>query len=695
MKMNRYNVMMVLLFAAVFALAGCSSSGNSSEGGRITGHVTDTAGNAASVNVYLYAGSGDYMASRSTDSNGNYAFQGLASGEYKVKFTKGGYAAVWYNVATDQAKATPVTVTSPNTTGGIHAVMGIGGKITGRVTDRAGNPTSAVAYLYTRFDQPVASLSTNLNGNYTFQGLASGTYKISFSKSGCPRAWYDGATDQAKATPVTVTSPNTTSVMDSVMDTGGKITGRITDAAGNPVSATVYLYGSSEDFDSQSTDSNGNYTFPMLASGTYKVWFFSRNGYGDVWYSGAANRETATPVTVTAPNTSSGIDAVMGIGGRITGRITDAAGNPVSDAYAYLYTSSSSTPVNRFRTDSSGNYALRGLASGTYKVLISKGGYAAVWYNGAADRATATLVSVTSPDTTGNIDVVLGIGGKITGRVTGTTGDPAMVVLYTKGSSGSYTVQTDYLSADTNGSYAFQGLKSGTYKMKFAKDGYADVWYNGKTDEASATEITVTAPGTTGGIDAVMGVGGKITGRVTDANGTPISGIGVELIAGADDGVMFIYSDANGNYTFQGLASGRYKVRFARYGYPDVWYNGKTDQASATQITVTSPGTTGGIDAVMGIGGKITGRVTDANGTPITGAFVELSTGGDDRVSFLDTDSNGYYAFQGLSSGTYKVAFFADGYPAVWYNGATDQETATLIEVTSPNTIGTIDVVMK
>jgi len=262
--------------------------------------------------------------------------------------------------------------------------------------------------------------------------------------------------------------------------------------------------------------------------------------------------------------------------------------------------------------------------------------------------------------------------------------------LYT--SSGSYlTIQ----STDSNGNYTFTGLASGTYKVEFSKLGYADVWYNGATSKETATLITVNSPNTTSGIDGVMGIGGKITGRVTDASGTPMRGVTAALYTSSGSYLTIQSTDSNGNYTFIGFASGTYKVEFSETGYSDVWYYGATSKETATLITVNSPDTTSGIDGVMGIGGKITGRVTDASGTPMSGVTAALYTSSGSYLTIQSTDSNGNYTFTGLASGTYKVEFSKLGYSDVWYYGATSKETATLITVYSPNATNGINEVLN
>ncbi len=79
------------------------------------------------------------------------------------------------------------------------------------------------------------------------------------------------------------------------------------------------------------TNADGTYTISGLAAGDYRVQFSAPMGSDLIteYYSDTTNYSAATPVTVTAGNTTSDIDAQLATGGKITGRVTDRNGNPV------------------------------------------------------------------------------------------------------------------------------------------------------------------------------------------------------------------------------------------------------------------------------------------------------------------------------------------------------------------------------
>jgi hypothetical protein len=125
--------------------------------------------------------------------------------------------------------------------------------------------------------------------------------------------WYGGTTTIQGATPITVTAASQLSGINGVLGIGGSIRGtvhrkvyfeflvigaRLYDPAGNLVSE-ANVYG------------DGSYSFDGLPGGTYYVQFLWDDIWHSIWYGGKT-RQTATPVVVTAPDATTGIDIVFG-----------------------------------------------------------------------------------------------------------------------------------------------------------------------------------------------------------------------------------------------------------------------------------------------------------------------------------------------------------------------------------------------
>jgi hypothetical protein len=161
--------------------------------------------------------------------------------------------------------------------------------------------------------------TTAANGEYTISGLASGEYIVGF---GSPymgelnyvTQFYNGKSTYAEAQPVTVTAGGTVSGIDAKLAEGGRIAGRVTDAATGAAieRAIVCAFGSNpESGGCALTNANGEYTITGLVSGEYKVGFADPPQYAVQYYNGKATLSEAAAVSVLVGSTVSGIDAAL------------------------------------------------------------------------------------------------------------------------------------------------------------------------------------------------------------------------------------------------------------------------------------------------------------------------------------------------------------------------------------------------
>ncbi len=310
--------------------------------GQISGTVTAAAGGATLANIEVCAEGGGlgslFGNCASTNAGGEYTIPGLSSTSYNVKFFRGNeagdYLPQWYNGKTTAGEATPVAVTAGSTTANIDAALTAGGQISGRVTAAVGGAALANVAVCTdesggEFETECAS--TNVGGEYTIQGLPSGTYKVEFSafacgESSCGRQNY---LDQSQPG-VVVSAPSTTANIDAALATGGQISGRVTAAAGGAALAKAFVCasegGGGPAFENCAfTNAGGEYTIPGLPSGAYNV-SFSPFEEGGNYLSQSVNG-----VAVTAPNTTAGIDAALPPGGQISGKVSVAGGGGLAN----------------------------------------------------------------------------------------------------------------------------------------------------------------------------------------------------------------------------------------------------------------------------------------------------------------------------------------------------------------------------
>ncbi|HXI45835.1 MAG TPA: carboxypeptidase-like regulatory domain-containing protein [Candidatus Acidoferrales bacterium] len=149
-----------------FTMPGCGSSPTT---GSIAGQVTDTNTGTGVAGATVQITSGP---STTTDGSGNYTFSGLAPATYTLTASKATYTS---------GASQSATVTAGNTTTKNLTVTSTVGSISGKVTDAS---TSAALVGATVSISGGGSTSTDGSGNYTFTGLAAGSYTLTASKSG-------------------------------------------------------------------------------------------------------------------------------------------------------------------------------------------------------------------------------------------------------------------------------------------------------------------------------------------------------------------------------------------------------------------------------------------------------------------------------------------------------------------------------
>jgi hypothetical protein len=159
----------------------------------------------------------------------------------------------------------------------------------------------------------------------------------------------------------------------------------------------------------EETNAAGEYEISGLPSGEYIVEFWaSYLGYAPQFYNGVSSYEEAEEITV-GGGTVSGIDAELEEGGAIAGRVTDAAtGVGLNGVFVCAY--SRVIAGNCATTNPAGDYAVAGLATGSYGVEFSTElpAYPTLFYNQQSSPNSANLVSVTAPNVTGNINAQMG-----------------------------------------------------------------------------------------------------------------------------------------------------------------------------------------------------------------------------------------------------------------------------------------------
>lgn len=696
---------------AVSAAADVASCAPGSGDGAISGTVTAAGGgDAGSVQVSAFTSYGAYVTATNVPTGGSYTITGLIPGDYLLRFqpSAGGYAGEWYDGQPDGRSATPVRVSGGATTGPIDAQLEIGSRFAGQLTGPGGELIqSALVRVYDAAGASVATAYTDAFGMYvTNPGVPAGAYRLQFDGSGgFLGEYYSDQATLEEATAVTVGAAEFRSGTDAVLARGGSISGTVTGEGGAPVvGAFVSASGPGGGYDY--TDSAGEYTISGLPSGSYTL----RAGPS----SDTVNLvEAEAAAAVAAPDDTAGVDLALAPGGTLTGLVTGPGGGPLQGITVYL--SNEDGSYQRYvSTNAAGIYTATGMPSGQYRVLFRPSSYIPEAYDDHPDFGLADRVQVTAPNTVSGIDAALAAGGAIRGRVTEAgSGAPIKDVFVEVLDADGGRVGTAFTAAD--GTYTIPAvLPTGGYKVRFNADdrfascAYVTEYSGDTTDLAQAALVSVTAPGTTAGVDAAMARGSMIFGRVTDAaTGAPISQGAVIVYDESGTRVMFGRLTTLGGYrTSTALPSGVYRVEFTDYdgGYVDAFYDGRPTLATATRLTLTAPDDVLGIDGALARGGLISGRVTLVDGAPFTAGAVTVRDSAGEELGYGQIADDGSYVVRdGLATGAYRVAVepysgeeqAVLGLMPTYYGGTVAADAATPVQVTAGSTTAGVDIVVR
>jgi hypothetical protein len=692
----------------VTVVAGKPTSGVNAQlevGGRISGRITNASGNGmAGVGVAACYLNGYCAWGTGTDSNGDY-FINVPAGTWAISINAGNapgyYLPEWYDNKLYLHEADQVSIDAGGTLT-IDATLETGGGIAGKVTDEFG---IGIANVDISANNPLDSqwingALTDSQGNYSFN-VPAGTWKVAFNPWRLPGyflfEWYDDkGNDFGNADLVTVTVGATTTINEELV-TGGKISGRVTDGLNGIQGISVgvcELNGFC--FDWRDTDGDGNYSI-NAPEGDWKVYFNNYKNIGyfvNEWYNdkGYLSRD-GDVVHVGKKQTTSGINAALDLGAKISGRITDEYGNglPNIDVTALDL---NSAWINGAPTDSQGYYNFN-VPPGSYKVQFDAWRteyYLLEWYNNKLNFETADIVAVDISQTTSDINAQLESGGRIAGRVTdGVNGIPGVAVsaCYSDGNC-IYGTETD-----DNGDYVMK-VPAGTWKIFFnnyrAIGYFVNEWYDNRSISTDAITVGVVTGETTSGIDAQLEIGGKIAGHVTDNSNNTLAGVAIGVYDSFVNQINNGGTDSAGNFEIN-VPAGEWKVHFNPSPVPGYylfeWYNDKGyDFGNADLVTVTVGATTT-LDEELVTGGKLTGRVTDISANGVANVSVSLNNINGNWIGCNSTDIEGNYSCN-IPPGSYRVFFetaWLEGfYAPEWYNNKSNVTVADVIEVSKDHT---------
>lgn len=314
------------------------------------------------------------------------------------------------------------------------------GTITGTVTSPEGEPLDEVC-VEAFGDDGYGVAETVSDGSYDIRGLQPGSYTVGFNTCGeqvpgyAPE-FFDDAMIIEDAQPVTVGAGETRADVDAALALTGTLSGTVLDADSGEELAGICVEAFSSDaggFGRGVTDGEGGYLVADLPEGSYTVLFvdcsdqvYITEYYDDVQVEQGEPVSEPTPVQVTSGEDTPGIDAGLVEGGAVSGTVLGlhtGEGQPLVCAALFEEDAQDGdlpvaagftgiSPLPEGGAVAPGEYTIGGVVPGEYVVAYNAAvceddGYLTTFYDGAATREDATVISVTRGQVTSEIDAVV------------------------------------------------------------------------------------------------------------------------------------------------------------------------------------------------------------------------------------------------------------------------------------------------
>ncbi len=395
-----------------------------------------------------------------------------------------------------------------------------------------------------------------------------------------------------------------------------------------------------------------------------------------------------------------GVVSVSGeaIAGSISGQVVaDSDGTPISDAWVDVSEENGAYSDSVY-TEADGTYQITSLPAGNYRVQIYSPPtpYVGEYYDNSFDYGSATLVPVTLGTEKANIDFGLAVGGSISGMVTTDADGAPIADVSVSACDDSIGCLYGYTLAD--GTYQITSLPAGNYRVQIYSPPapYVGEYYDNSFDYESATLVPVSLGQEIVNIDFGLAVSGSISGQVvTDAEGTPIADASVNACPENGGNCGWASTQADGTYQVSGLAAGSYRVGVsASAPYLHEYYDNTLDYESATLVPVSLGQEAANINFGLAVGGSISGQVVaDADGTPVSDAWVDVSEENGAYGASVYTEADGTYRITSLPAGNYRVQIYSPPAPYLgeYYDNSFDYGSATLVPVSLGEEIVNID----
>lgn len=608
----------------------------------MSGRVTDARGNGVG-NVFVSVGYSAWSSGgqTTTASDGTWLIDGVTGNSAVACFdprnATGGISTTGYgpecfdsvpSIPNYGRTARTVTLTRGTLARGIDASLDPAGVVAGVVRNAAGRPLAHAGVTVLRSDSQVYRTAvTGSDGSYRFVGLAAGQYTSCVyqpytatlispaSPTGYLPTCSDGSFGDARPQSFAVTVGVTTTA-DIRLVAAGAISGRLLGPDGTPRVGELPNLGGTYSPDGRytRTDASGAYRITGLRPGRYTVCFGGTpsTGTGEDFDPGLSPRcwNGADPLSPTKIDVGQGqlvkgISVTQFANATISGRVADAAGTPVTNAFVSV------DGVIQVGTAADGTYRF-GVVSGTHTVCFdasqargpSSSGYEDQCWQAKPSSGSPTPVVVKRGGQVTGVDAALAPAAGVQVTVVDAAGTPlrnATVYLYGPGGGGP-NGQTN-----SSGVIVFKRvyLGDGTDLTAYlADDSYWNATPKAPHGYASVETPVSAAAGRLVSVRVVAPALGTLAGTVRGPDGAPVADALVTVEGSnylpswstASDGSYAVPDVPPGTYT---MCASNWVGTGAEAHYATACWNGAADRSTATPIAVGDRADVTGVDVVL------------------------------------------------------------------------------------------------
>lgn len=563
-----------------------------------------------------------------------------------------GIGATWAPLAVraeGHAPAALIVSTSgqPDVVEHVAVSLASGAGVAGRVIDEKGKPIAKARVVATNASEPLPVVDprrdgvlTDASGKFALPALSAGTWRLAAS---------DGTHAPTTSVPLTVDGTHARNDVELVLASGGVVRGTVKDKAGAPVAgANVSVVAQGHVFwrarRQAFTDASGQFSIAGLARRPVDV---------VAWHESGASTITQVDLAAKAENE---VALVLDVTGTLVGSVVDKAGKPIAEAQVIAEPEWTGSTTQRAEwgirgiqeavADQAGAFTFAGLPDGTYRVRAAR--------PGAAEAALALTPGVVAKPGAAAIKVVVAADGRAIGKVELQGKAPAAFAL-TLGQTNPVPFATK------DGSFALPAA-GGTFPLTVSGPGFVELTKTVTIEEGKDTDvgtITVTA-------------GRSISGRVLDANGTPIAkatvaagdlltGGGAELyIKDESINAQDTETDEHGRFVMQGFGQG-----------PVTIVAGKGELGRSASLRVPAGTDSVTVDLVLAPTTKLEGTVTKSGAPLADTVIIANPIGALASNFFVTTGPDGAFTLDTLAPGAYVV------YPMVGGGGSRPKDMYT------------------